>query len=68
MSTANDVIFLEQYNDIVEKVERHVNYKDTIEVRSVFQHQTDQIWKIEFSNGTIVLYDEKNGEIKPIEE
>jgi hypothetical protein len=60
---SNEIAFLQQFDEIVEKATIYANHIGASEVQSVFQNAQDNIWKIEFENGLNVLYNEKNGEI-----
>ncbi|WP_246939489.1 hypothetical protein [Bacillus pinisoli] len=55
--------FLRHYDKIVKHAEEYASKTTNAIVQSVYQHQDDSIWKIEFTDGFIVLYDEENGEL-----
>ncbi len=59
----NEGDLLERFDEVVKKAEAFAKKSGAVEVQSVFQHQTDQIWKIEFTNGMVVFYDQKTDEI-----
>jgi outer membrane biogenesis lipoprotein LolB len=54
---------LNQFDEIVKKAEDYSKASGSTEVQSVYQHETDLIWKIEFTNGLVVFYDEETGEM-----
>jgi uncharacterized phage-like protein YoqJ len=54
---------LNRFDEIVKKAEDYSKTSGRTEVQSVYQHETDPIWKIEFTNGLVVFYDEETGEM-----
>ncbi|MBM7663076.1 outer membrane biogenesis lipoprotein LolB [Bacillus mesophilus] len=67
--TLEDSLLLQNYDQIVKKAEDYVvSQPSRAVVQSVYQHETDSLWKIEFTNGSIVLYDEKTDELTHAEE
>lgn len=53
---------LKNYDEIVQQAEEYASNTTNATVQSVYQHTTDSLWKIEFTDGFIVLYDEEKGE------
>lgn len=63
----DDVTLMEKFDEVVEKAGNYMKVNGSTEVQSVFQHQSAHIWKIEFTDGSIVLYDEHTGEMTQAE-
>jgi outer membrane biogenesis lipoprotein LolB len=60
--TSDEALLLNQLDDIVKEAEKFANVTGTTGVQEVFQDQQERIWKIQFTDGIIVLYDEKTDE------
>jgi uncharacterized protein YycO len=58
----DEVHLLNQLDEIVRKAENFANVKKETGVQEVFQDQNERIWKIQFTDGIMVLYDEETGE------
>jgi hypothetical protein len=56
-------IALNQFDMIIKKAEEYAKLSESTDVQEVFHDQNDQIWKIHFMDGTIILYDEKTNEL-----
>ncbi|WP_456275326.1 hypothetical protein [Bacillus sp. AK128] len=63
-----EVQLLQDYDEIVKKAEDYSNESTNGTVESVFHHQSETLWKITFSNGIVVLYDETTGEMTHTED
>ncbi|MFZ3587752.1 hypothetical protein ACOI1C_00460 [Bacillus sp. DJP31] len=61
--TTNEAQLLEELDEVVKKAEVYAKISGSTEVQSVLQHQTDSLWRIEFTNGVIIFFDEKTGEM-----
>jgi hypothetical protein len=63
-----EVQLLQDYDEIVKRAESYASQSTDATVESVYQHESDSIWKIEFTNGLVILYDETTNEITHTEE
>jgi outer membrane biogenesis lipoprotein LolB len=61
-------LLLQDYDEIVKKAEDYVNQPSKAVVESVYQHESDTLWKIEFTNGLIVIYNETTDELTHTDE
>lgn len=57
-----EALLMNDFDKIVKKAEEFANLSDSAEVQEVFQNKEDRIWKVQFTNGTILLYDEETDE------
>ncbi|KAA0546873.1 hypothetical protein FZW96_12815 [Bacillus sp. BGMRC 2118] len=57
-----DTLEMDQLDTIVKNAQEFAKLSETTEVQEVFQNEEERIWKVQFSNGTIVLYDENTDE------
>ncbi|MBM6618799.1 hypothetical protein [Bacillus suaedaesalsae] len=57
-----ETLLMNDLDTIVKNAQEFANLSESTEVQEVFQNEVDRIWKVQFSNGTIVLYDENTDE------
>ncbi|MFD1737070.1 hypothetical protein ACFSCX_10955 [Bacillus salitolerans] len=58
-----EIQLLEQFDDVVKRATNYAKQNGASEVLSVFQNTEENLWRLEFENGLVVLYDEKTNEI-----
>lgn len=57
-----EALLMNDFDRIVKKAAEFANLSESAEVQEVFQNKEDRIWKVQFTNGTILLYDEETDE------